>query len=144
MKFNFEWFWSFNVSLICWFWSRPNFFRIRLFEVIVETLMFVDCTHVLLYLLQHVPAASLPSGFKKEEIFTRITPELHILILNTLWLRTNEDNIGRKASFKLCIWRYVYTYEWIRQWPVTDIGGWPLVNELSGIWFTSCKWIVAK
>ena len=35
-------------------------------------------------------------------------------------------------------------YERIRQWPVTDIGGWPLVNESSHIWRTSSKWIVAK
>ena len=34
--------------------------------------------------------------------------------------------------------------ERIRQWPVTDIGGWPLVNESSNIWRTSRKWIVAK
>ena len=36
------------------------------------------------------------------------------------------------------------SYERIRQCPVTDIGGWPLVNESSHIWLTTHKWIVAK
>ena len=35
-------------------------------------------------------------------------------------------------------------YERIRQWPVTDIGGWPLVNKSSHIWLTPHKWIAAK
>ena len=34
--------------------------------------------------------------------------------------------------------------ERIRQWPVTDISGWTLVNESSHIWLTVLKWIVAK
>ena len=38
----------------------------------------------------------------------------------------------------------ILTFERIRQWPVTDIGDWPLVNESSKIWQTSRKWIVAK
>ena len=35
-------------------------------------------------------------------------------------------------------------YERIRQWPVMDIGGWPLINESSHIWLTSRKCIVAN
>ena len=36
----------------------------------------------------------------------------------------------------------VSVYDRVRQWPVTDIGGWPLVNVSSHIRLTSRKWIV--
>ena len=34
-------------------------------------------------------------------------------------------------TFRICVLQHIRTYERIRQWPVTDIGGWPLVNESS-------------
>ena len=39
---------------------------------------------------------------------------------------------------------FAHTYERIRQWSVTDIGDWPLVNESSHICLTSRKWSVAE
>ena len=43
-----------------------------------------------------------------------------------------------KITMHICI------YGRIRQWTVTYIGGWPLVNEPSHIWLTSRKWIGVK
>ena len=43
-----------------------------------------------------------------------------IIIKWLFWLLNHQE------TFQM---RSIYTYERIRQWPVTNIGGWPLVNE---------------
>ena len=54
----------------------------------------------------------------------------------------DDSNSSLKSAKSFLLW--LWKYENIRQWPVTDIGGWTLVNESSHIWLTSPKGIVAK